>query len=376
MSNVEIESTSLEEAILLYVSTSNATRKEIQKHIKTSYNDQWAKKDIKRVLKQLVSSEKLQMNESKQYFIPSSAPSSESSSRGEESDTESNESSDEPQSFVPIAQRMRKQSFDDDKSAVDTVKETTKSQQVDIDEEIRRLEAELAADSASDDEDDESSNAGDESENGNRKISFGKNTTHTFEKDDDSASVTSDDRMDSSGVICLSESASDRIEPLPASAMPQIARKMTADEKKSKKRKRDKEEHTVNAGLKSAVEDLLSNYKTRSEVEQTPWYCRVCQYQADGEADFLAHRASEFHKTAMKEHQKKTYCRMCRKQMTSVIQFQEHLNSKPHRGMLAGKRAQQQGRGRSGGRGRGRGEFGRGSGRGGRGDASSKRQWC
>jgi hypothetical protein len=366
------DSTNLEEAILSFVSTSSkVSKKDIQKHIKST-SDEWSKKEVKRALKHLVSEERLCI-ESDLYFIPSTDTSSSgSSSSKEESDSESDDGSKEQQSFVPIAQRMRKQSFDEVVHA--NTSKSTKSPQVDIDEEIRRLEAELAAaDSASDDNSSEASGESDVSGRKNRKISFGNNLVHTVAKDEDSLSIASDDRMASSGVICLSESAMERIEPLPASAMPQIARKATSDEKKTKKRKRNKEEHTVNAGLKSAVEDLLSNYKTRSEVEQTPWYCRVCQHQAEGESDFVAHRASEFHKTAMKEHQKKTYCRMCKKQMTSVVQFQEHLQSRPHREMLDGKRARQHGRG--GGDGRGR-KSGVGRGRLSRGDGPSKRQWC
>ncbi|KAL3777533.1 hypothetical protein ACHAWO_005952 [Cyclotella atomus] len=367
-------STTLEEAILSFVSTSKVSKKEIQMHIKSSRTDEWNKKDVKRALKQLVSDGKLCI-ESDLYVVPSTGnSSSESSSSEEESGSESDDGSEEQRSFVPIAQRMQKQSFD--KVVVGANTNKSESQKVDIDEEIRRLEAELAAaDSESDDEQSSGDSESDVSANNKRKISFGKNVTRTFTKDEDSVSIASDNRMDSSGVICLSESASERIEPLPASAMPQIARKAASDEKKSNKRKRNKEEHTVNAGLKSAVEDLLSNYKTRSEVEQTPWYCRVCQHQAEGESDFLAHRASEFHKTAMKEHQKKNYCRMCRKQMTSVVQFQEHLQSRPHRDMLAGKRAQQQARGRGYGRGH-RSGAGRGRGCVSRGGGSSKRQWC
>lgn len=376
MSSNQRRYNSLDEAILSHISRSKKLpRKKIEQHIKLSYSGQWGKREIKRSLKQLVLDEKLCMDDSEQYFVRSSADSSVECTPSEEKMESDDDSSEEQKSTVPIAQRMRKQPFDGLKATADTdtVKKSSISPQVDIDEEIRRLEAELAADSDSEGEEDGSCQG---SGSENRKITFGQNTTYSFAKDrDDSAYETSDLLMDSSGLICLSESASERIEPLPASAMPQISRKPAIDEKKAKKRKRDEKEHAVNAGLKSAVEDLLSNYKTRSEVEQTPWYCRVCQYQVDGEADFLAHRSSEFHKTAMHEHQKKTYCRMCRKQMTSLVQFQEHLNSKPHREMLARKRAQQQGRGRGIGRGYERGGIGRGGGRG-RGDASSKRQWC
>ena len=362
MSNFE-SSADLIEAIITYIATSKASKKEIQKHIKSSHQkDEWTKKDIKQALKQLVSENKL-CKDSNYYFIPdpcASSGSSEEESGGDESL--------EKQPYVPIAQRMRKQSFDDaliSEKIVESKKELSKPHQVDLDEEIRRLEAELAADSASD-EDAVSCDVSYQDSDKNVQ-----NSAHTSAKDDESVSSN---LQSNEGMICFSKSANERIEPLPASAMPQIARKTITgqDKKLSKKRKHDKKEHTINKGLKSAVDDLLSNYKSRSEVEQTPWYCRVCQHQSSDEAEFLDHRASELHKMATKEHQRKTYCRMCRKQMTSVIQFQEHLNSRPHRDLLASKRSQQQGRGKGG---AGRGFCRDGGGRAGRGEIG-QRQWC
>jgi hypothetical protein len=370
----------LEETILLHISKSGVSRvnkKEIRRHIKSSTDGHWSKKDIKRALKQLVSNEQL-CKESDEYFIPVS-----NASDSEEDDDSVSESSEElstKQTFVPIAQRIRHQPQDKYVELPAGKVESTEAskKQVDLDEEIRRLEAELAADSPSDEDDvsdnDDEGSLSDMDDGRKRQVSFGQNSTLTFQRDSDSdhSEVQSDDNINGSGIICLSESANERIEPLPASAMPQIARKTAYDHvKKSKKRKLDKEEHTVNEGLKQAVKDILDNYKSRSEVQQTPWYCRICQHQAADEAEFISHRESEFHKTAVSEHQRKTYCKMCRKRMTSVIQFEEHLRSRPHREMLGAKRAQQQGRGRGDGRmGRGReGRFGRGYG-------SSKRQWC
>eukprot|EP00956_Cyclotella_meneghiniana_P021349 scaffold38787_cov73-Cyclotella_meneghiniana.AAC.5 len=364
MSNYESSADNLKEAIITFIATSTASKKEIQKHIKLSHQkDVWTKKEIKRALKQLVSEKKL-CKDSNHYFIPD--PSASSGSSEEESGSDE---SVEKQLYVPIAQRMKKQSFNDElisEKIVGSKKEFSKPHQVDFDEEIRRLETELAADS---DIDEDAASSSDISyQDGDKNV---QNSAHTSAKDDESVSSN---LQSNEGMICLSKSANERIEPLPASAMPQIARKTISgqDKKLSKKRKHHKEEHTVNKGLKSAVDDLLSNYKPRSEVEQTPWYCRICQHQSNDEADFLDHRASELHKMATKEHQRKTYCRICRKQMTSVIQFQEHLNSRPHRELLASKRSQQQGRGKGGAGNRG---FCRGGGRAGRGE-KSKRQWC
>ena len=370
----------LEEAILSYVSASKVSKREIQKHIKTTYSDSWNKKDVKRSLKQLVREEKLHKTpESKKYFIPRKNNLSESSSSDEETTNSVRDS--EEQSFVPIAQLMRKQQIDAETATTSANmnrvenKQIINPKQVDLDDEIRRLEAELAVENESDGDDESSEGTNYEVEN--CRVSFGTTSTHVFTKDEDTQDLLPD--VDSSGIICLSELADERIDPLPAAAMPKIARSNARldKEKMGKKRKREKEEHAVNEGLKSAVEDLLSNYKTRSEVEQTPWYCRVCQHQAEGESDFIAHRQSELHKAALKEHQKKTYCRLCRKQMTSVIQFQEHLGSRPHREMLAHKKSQQLGRGR----GDRRTNPGRGWSRdrkydNSRGNGASKRQWC
>ncbi|KAL7522924.1 hypothetical protein ACHAWX_007689, partial [Stephanocyclus meneghinianus] len=222
--------------------------------------------------------------------------------------------------------------------------------------------AELAASSASDDDDDDDDHA-----------------ERTESDDDDNHPVTTND-VQSTGVICLSETANERIEPLPPSAMPQITRKVNANPTKehgNANKRHKQQQHTLHEGLQHAVNDILANYKTRSEVQQTPLYCRICQHQAEDQDKFIVHRESTFHKTAVSEHKRKTYCKMCRKQMTSAVQFQEHLTSRPHRELLRSKRDQQQQQqmnGRGGGDGRstlGRGG-GRAYGRGGR----SQRQWC
>ncbi|KAL3787348.1 hypothetical protein HJC23_004373 [Cyclotella cryptica] len=382
----------LQEAIFSYISRSllatpaRVGKKDIHRHINSSYNGEWSKKDVKRAFKQLVKQGKIQ-KESKEYFVPRATINARIDAEEEESDaSESNDdvSSHVQQEVLPIAQRMRhhqhsqKSIQSDDHAKLCTNngnnrKESGQQIQVDLDEEIRRLEAELAADTASDEDlDDDDDNAeGMESDNDDhtdrKRISL------------DFQSKTND--LDSSGVICLSEVAHERIEPLPPSAMPQIARKTTTADplKEHRKRKKcNKKEHIINEGLKHAVNDILSNYKTRSEVEQTPWYCRICQHQANNESEFISHRESAFHKTAVSEHKKKTYCRMCRKQMTSLVQFEEHMRSRPHRELLSMKRAQQQQQGRGGfdgkvgpGRGGGSGTYRRGGGRG-----SSRRQWC
>lgn len=150
-----------------------------------------------------------------------------------------------------LAQHMHHQPQDKYVELPAGIVESTEAskKQVDLDEEIRRLEAELAADSPSDEDDvsdnDDEGSLSDMDDGRKRQVSFGQNSTLTFQRDSDSdhSEVQSDDNINGSGIICLSESANERIEPLPASAMPQIARKTAYDHvKKSKKRKLDKEE--------------------------------------------------------------------------------------------------------------------------------------
>ncbi|KAL7490077.1 hypothetical protein ACHAW6_015804 [Cyclotella cf. meneghiniana] len=373
----------LQEAIFSYISRSSLTtsarvgKKQIHKQIQSSYNGRWTKKDVKRALKQLVTKEKIH-KDSKEFFLPKPNANHDISKEEDDSDDASeangDDSSDHGQSssIVPIAQRLRRQQHshksiqsDDDHvniltNKANSPKESSEQLQVDLDEEIRRLEAELAAGSASDDDDDDDDNA-----------------ERTESDDDDDHPVTTND-IQSTGVICLSETANERIEPLPPAAMPQITRKTNADPAEANKRHKQQQHHTLHEGLRHAVHDVLANYKTRSEVQQTPWYCRVCQYQAEDQAEFLSHRDSVFHKTAVSEHKKKTFCKLCRKQMTSAVQFQEHLRSRPHRELLTSKKAQQEHRQQRNGRGGGNGmsSLGRGGGRAyGRG-GGSQRQWC
>jgi hypothetical protein len=150
----------------------------------------------------------------------------------------------------------------------------------------------------------------------------------------------------------------------------------------SDKQSKQQQQHTVSDGLKSAVQDLLQNYISPSQIQRPAYYCRVCQHQSQTQIEFDNHRASEFHNVAIKVEKKATYCNVCRKQLTSVIQMTEHLKSKPHRDRMDYVKGKQQ---RVGGRGGGvvdnggRGTKTNGEGR--RGDNGKKsdystRQWC
>ena len=279
---------------------------------------------------------------------------------------------------------------------------------VDIDDEIKRLEAELAESSSSSDYSDESDDdEGDDSDGSDelskidqrsigkankdlrrKRIRFGEETILNPEESRDQCMFVP--KESDNGIISISECASDSIAPLPKSALPKTVSKpmkcdMPEGSKASRKRKRSKSgnndadnSQAASDGLRAAVKEVLAGYVARSS-EKIPFYCRVCSVQCKDEDDFFNHKRSEFHKTAVQVEKKATYCRLCRKQLTSIVQMHEHLDSRPHKAKLDEVQARQRGgtgyrpgRGFNAGRGRGgRGANGRCFGRGrgyGRGD--------
>ncbi|KAL7546210.1 hypothetical protein ACHAWF_009550 [Thalassiosira exigua] len=362
-----------EEAGAVAVPGAGATRKEVRRHLTSSRGDAgWTKKDVKRALKRLVKWGAL-VKRKKAYSAV--AVNNMFKDGGTEDEIEKGQGQ-----AVPIAQRMKRsrhRSNDDE----DPSKEV-ELKGADLDDEIRRLEAELAADSDGSDNSGDDHDESDEETERKSSISFGANTVHEIEQHNP---------QDDSGVICLSELAHERIEPLPGSALPQNKRRTLRGvdsgggdddrpKKKKKRKRKDSEEepqHDVGEGLKDAVRDLLANYVRPSDIHRPPLYCRVCQHQSTSQEEFEAHRASDFHLAAVKEEKKRTYCGLCRKQLTSVVQMEEHLKSRPHRERMDYVKGKQRGAigpgGRGGGRGRGRGGTGRVRG-GGRG--RSERQWC
>ncbi|KAL7463846.1 hypothetical protein ACHAXS_004196 [Conticribra weissflogii] len=388
------DSQPLEEDILSFLRSSSsktATRKKIQK--KLAQTDEWhndheqddgsinlalkqMKKKIKSVLRHLVKQGRVSKN-GDQYTIL-------------EEQKKPNTALDNEKEFVPIAERIRRQKLNkqtkiDGKTPVEsnpqrkgsltktTINKETKEEQktADLDEEIRRLEAELAADSNSDGDDDDYSEWSEEEDTGNvqpkKSISFGANSTHVFQNDERKSNLTQQSHDER--VICLSEVAGDRIEPLPLNSLPQSKRRLLkgidssdvgepSKQKQSKKRKRensargniDKKEHNLSEGLKDAVEEMLQSYVPSSQLDRPPLYCRVCKHQSSSLSEFEAHRKTELHVEAVKQEKKKTYCRLCQKQMTSLVQMEEHLRSRPHRERLDFMKAKQNGGGLGGGR--------------------------
>jgi hypothetical protein len=270
------------------------------------------------------------------------------------------------------AAELMRQKLRREERATKAPSDAAKEKDVDIDEEIKRLEAELAGDtsgSGSDDSSDSDFNSGDE---------------------DDEAQNNPPGSL-SSGVLCLSACAQEKIAPLPKDALPTVkSKKLKVDlkdeeirnESTSRKRKtsKAKKEHSNNSstehlvvsdGLVAAVKDVLSGYVARSS-EKIPFYCRVCSHQSNSEEEFRQHRESEFHKAAVQVEKKATYCKLCRKQLTSLVQMQEHLASRPHREKMNSVKSRQ--RGASAGRG-GRSDGGRFDYSGKSRRQSDKRQW-
>ena len=244
--------------------------------------------------------------------------------------------------------RRRAQKKPSRSSSSSSSNEETAKPSGDIDDEIKRLEAELAkesgsdSDSSSDSDDDSSSSSSSESEN--KVVDDSRNT----------------------GVLSLSALEKDRIESLPSHLLPAARKRSLKVDAKSEKGPKKKEKQVEN-GLASAVKEVLSGYVARSS-ERLPFYCRFCQKQYTNEQEFFGHKQTEFHKTAVEVERKASYCKLCRKQLTSPEQLKEHLTSRPHKERLEHARSRNPpGRGR----GRGRGHEGRSRGRG----RSSKTAW-
>lgn len=189
----------------------------------------------------------------------------------------------------------------------------------DLDEEIRRLEAELQNEESGDSDG----------------------------SDSDSSDSEDEKKKKEAAILSLSASKSARIEGLPPSCLPASRKRVLkgidsgADRTKTKKRKIEVGEAQVSEGLKSAVQEILQGYKPRS-AERLPLYCRVCAKQFETKDDFVQHKNTDFHKTAYAMERKASYCKLCRKQLTSPAQLQEHLQSKPHKQRLQSMQSRQQ----------------------------------
>lgn len=211
--------------------------------------------------------------------------------------------------LAPIAMQMRKEASKEQKKSVKIIEPD-----VDIDDEIRRLEQELEASDSSDDSDLDSLDP------------------------------------EEGQVLSLSKFADDRVEKLPGQYLPEPGRynpskdgmKVQAAKRKGRASVRESEDAKRSSGLKQAVQEVLAGYKARS-WERLPFYCRVCAKQYDNETEFFNHKETEFHRVAVETERKASYCRLCRKQLTSPEQMKEHLASRPHKDRLQKMKDRQQG---------------------------------
>jgi hypothetical protein len=126
------------------------------------------------------------------------------------------------------------------------------------------------------------------------------------------------------------------IAPLPAQHLPAAGCGLTT-KKDSKKKKPKKVPPTAaeidKSGLEKTVMEMLRNYQPSSS-EKRPFWCRVCRFQGESEADLMSHRESEFHVLASQKERKLSYCKLCKIQFTSPDQLKEHLRGSKHKSKL------------------------------------------
>ena len=201
----------------------------------------------------------------------------------------------------------------------------------DLDEEIRKLEAELAQVDNDDDDDDSSE---DESTDG------GSSEIGTNDHSNNDAATPA--------IVNLSQLQRERIESLPSSALPALNKRAASSnisDPNPSKRKRAPNGSAPAAGapkgLESAVQDFLRGYQARS-AERLPFYCRVCAQQYTNETEFVHHQTRPQHQTAVALDRKASFCKLCRKQLTSPAQLKEHLQSRPHKERLEFMKTKQQ----------------------------------
>lgn len=356
-------------------SIDNSTNKSVTRRGSSANNAAtWTKKDILRALKRLAKRKTITYTKKGKYYRIAQDEGGRNIATNVDEDGDAND-----ERSVPIAKRMRGKQPAMVNHADDT--RNGDSEEVDLDEEIRRLEAELAAD-----ESDGESESDEEIVDNSAATSIHGNYDAGNEHTRKSNAQTQDVDDDNTGIICLSNLANDRIEPLPETSLPKNKRRMMKgvdstsgteilpnERKKKQKRAQSSSstaDHTVSKGLQDAVTDLLQSYIPSSQLDRPPFYCRVCQHQSSTQIEFDTHRSTDLHKVAVKEERKRTYCKLCKKQLTSLVQMEEHLGSRPHRERM--DKVMDKQRGIAGGGSRGKGEkYHRGlkSGQG-------ERQWC
>lgn len=331
------QSKEIKNAIITVLATSAERKSKILSELQDTFPET-NEKIIKRALKKLIKRGKIE-KEGKLYRKTAIESGSSSNVTKKEQNTEKVESVS--QEVVTAAEliKRRRQAVDspDTRTKISDVARPNDGE-VDIDEEIRRLEAELGNDDSDESESEVSEQDEDmeEAVAGKKSVSFGTDTVVEIE------GRRSREQPNGPSIVCLSTVAGERISPLPASCLPQNKKRSlkgidrdatTANEKKPKRPK-------VNQGLEEAVNEVLGGYVARSS-ERLPYYCRVCSKQYSNENEFFQHKDGEFHKTAVQLERKASFCKLCRKQFTSPVQLKEHISSRPHKERLQMVRSRQ-----------------------------------
>lgn len=136
-----------------------------------------------------------------------------------------------------------------------------------VDDQIAALERELAGGS-------DSTTSGDG--NGDEGLSSVASEDDEDMSEEDDEDNSADDRRRVRKLVSPLDDY--KIEPLPAHLLPRPGCGVGSGKKSAKKAK--KRSKVSQAGLASAVLELMDNYEARSS-ERVPFYCRVCKFQGD-----------------------------------------------------------------------------------------------
>lgn len=167
-----------------------------------------------------------------------------------------------------------------------------------VDEEIARLEAELA---------------------------------QLEDKGEDEGEDEYNEEASSSGLI-LSSLQDQRIPPLPAHQLPAAQCRDTSGGAKKRKVKQSLE--TDDPALLDKARALVEK-APKCEKLKIPFACRLCAFRGQSLEEFDRHRHSRLHIFATKLYKESSYCKLCRVQCTSPLELETHVSSKKHAERLA-----------------------------------------
>ncbi|KAJ8601694.1 hypothetical protein CTAYLR_003185 [Chrysophaeum taylorii] len=116
------------------------------------------------------------------------------------------------------------------------------------------------------------------------------------------------------GELVLRSLENERIAPLAASQLPAPRRKI----------RREFEPGTLERA-RALVERAPS-----SEKIKVPFACRLCAFRGESLEEFEKHRKSQLHRAASKLYKEASFCALCRVQCTSPVELERHVSSKKH----------------------------------------------